>query len=136
MIHNNRWLYQYQLLPFIQIHNRKAVDNCIAEDIPEQFIRKNQAEVISVSIFEYDEKLHMRLERQDAKEEGRRKGRMEGRINLIRTMASNGYSAENISALFKGDQKLVHDILSLSEAHPDATDEIIYELWAAANATQ
>jgi hypothetical protein len=136
MIHNNRWLYQYQLLPFIQIHNRKAVDNCIAEDILEQFIRKNQAEVISVSIFEYDKELHMRLERQDAKEEGRMESEYLTLIRQTRKMTANGRTAEEIAKLLDADLDLIQHILALIKTHPDATNEMIYELWSAANATQ
>ena len=33
---------------------QKAVDECIQEGILEEFLRKNRAEVIAVSIFEYD----------------------------------------------------------------------------------
>ena len=33
---------------------QKAVDECIQEEILEEFLRKNRAEVIAVSIFEYD----------------------------------------------------------------------------------
>ena len=33
---------------------KKAVDECIQEEILEEFLRKNRAEVIAVSIFEYD----------------------------------------------------------------------------------
>ena len=33
---------------------QKAVDECIQEEILEEFLRKNRAEDIAVSIFEYD----------------------------------------------------------------------------------
>ena len=35
---------------------KKAVDECIQEEILEEILRKNRAEVIAVSIFEYDKK--------------------------------------------------------------------------------
>ncbi len=38
----------------------KAVNECIAEGVLEDFLRKNKAEVIQMSIFEYDEELHKR----------------------------------------------------------------------------
>lgn len=38
----------------------RAVDECIKERILEDFLRKNRAEAIKMSIYEYDEELHMR----------------------------------------------------------------------------
>ena len=38
----------------------KAIDECIKKGILAEFLRKNRAEVLRVSIFEYDEEEHMR----------------------------------------------------------------------------
>lgn len=43
-----------------------AVDECIAEGVLEEFLRKNRSEVIKVSIFEYNEERHMQQERKEA----------------------------------------------------------------------
>ena len=56
-----------------------AVDECITEGILADFLRKNKAEVIKMSIYEYDEKLHERTLREEGREEGRKEGRKEGR---------------------------------------------------------
>lgn len=56
-----------------------AVDECIAEGILPDFLLKNKAEVISMSIFEYDEKLHERTMMEIGREEGISIGRSEGR---------------------------------------------------------
>ena len=45
----------------------KAIDECIKKGILAEFLRKNRAEVLRVSIFEYDEEEHMRQERKDLK---------------------------------------------------------------------
>ena len=37
---------------------KKAVDDCIKNDILKDFLLANKAEVVSMSIFEYDEELH------------------------------------------------------------------------------
>ena len=37
---------------------KKAVDDCIENDILKDFLLANKAEVVSMSIFEYDEELH------------------------------------------------------------------------------
>lgn len=48
----------------------KAVDECIKEGILADFLKKNKSEVISMSIFEYDEKLHEETMRKIGKKEG------------------------------------------------------------------
>ena len=48
----------------------KAVDECIKEGILADFLKKNKSEVISMSIFEYDEKLHEETMRKIGKGEG------------------------------------------------------------------
>lgn len=48
----------------------KAVNYCIMNGILSDFLSKNRAEAIAVSIFEYDEEKHMRNEREEGREEG------------------------------------------------------------------
>lgn len=50
----------------------KAIRECIDRDILAEFLRCNRAEVLKMSIYEYDEEKHMQQERTDAKEEGAR----------------------------------------------------------------
>ena len=50
----------------------KAINECIQEGILKDFLEANRAEAIKVSIYEYNEQEHMRMEREDAFEEGRR----------------------------------------------------------------
>ena len=51
----------------------KAVDECIAEGILSEFLRKNKAEAIKVSIYEYDEELHFKTLYEEGREEGERR---------------------------------------------------------------
>lgn len=71
MIERSPTLYQYvkfvdtvrkyqQEMPFPEAVE-KAIDECIKKGILAEFLRKNRAEVLRVSIFEYDEE-HMRQE--------------------------------------------------------------------------
>ena len=53
----------------------KAVDECIAEGILSEFLRKNRAEAIKVSIYEYDEELHFKTLFEEGVEKGRELGR-------------------------------------------------------------
>ena len=57
----------------------QAVDACIREGILEEFLRTQRAEVITMSIFEYDQEKHMRFVKEEGFEEGYEKGRTEGR---------------------------------------------------------
>ena len=73
-------LYQYvkfvdivrkyqQEMPFPEAVE-KAIDEWIKKGILAEFLRKNRAEVLRVSIFEYDEEEHMRQEREESRQEG------------------------------------------------------------------
>lgn len=47
-----------------------AVNDCIKENILAEFLKKNKAEVVSMSLFEYDEKKHERTMMEIGREEG------------------------------------------------------------------
>lgn len=49
----------------------RAITECIREGILSDFLSKNRAEAKKVSIYEYDAEKHIRMERAEAKEEGR-----------------------------------------------------------------
>ena len=53
----------------------EAVDECIAENVLSDFLKNHREEVITVSIYEYDEEGHLEI----VKEEGRQLGIAEGR---------------------------------------------------------
>ena len=61
-----------------------AVDYCIAEGILTDFLRKNRAEVIMLSIFEYDEEAHHRLLYEEGVEDGMEQG--ENRVNRLNSI--------------------------------------------------
>ena len=46
----------------------RAVRECIAEGILKDFLMKNRAEAIEMSIFEYDEEKHMRQVREEGEQ--------------------------------------------------------------------
>ena len=52
----------------------KAINECIQEGILKDFLEANRAEAMKVSIYEYNEQEHMRMEREDAFEDGRKVG--------------------------------------------------------------
>ena len=60
----------------------RAISECIREGILKDFLEANRAEAIKVSIYEYNEQEHIRMEREDAFGDGRKVGREEG-LSLI-----------------------------------------------------
>ena len=56
----------------------KAINECIQEGILKDFLEANRSEAIKVSIYEYNEQEHIRMEREDAFEDGRKLGLDEG----------------------------------------------------------
>ena len=60
-----------------------AVDECIKNGILEDFLRKNKAEVVAMSIFEYDEEAVMALIRSDEREDGRNEGLLQARQESV-----------------------------------------------------
>lgn len=58
---------------------QRAVDECIKDGILADFLRKNKAEVIAMSIFEYDEKEVLDYLREEERAIGRIEGKEEGR---------------------------------------------------------
>ena len=57
----------------------RAVTECIREGILAEFLEKNRAEVVKMSIYEYDEEKHMQQEREEWEEIGWKKGEETGR---------------------------------------------------------
>ncbi len=66
-----------------------AVGYCIKNEILSDFLTKNRAEVIAMSIFEYDEEKHMKSEREEWREIGRTEGRIEGRTEGLQIGLDN-----------------------------------------------
>ena len=64
----------------------QAVDTCIRNGILEDFLRKNRAEAIEMSIFEYDEEKHLTSEREIWRQEGILEGRQEGESRLAKLL--------------------------------------------------
>lgn len=81
-----------------------AVDECIKENILADFLRKNRAEVISMSIFEYDkeeeEKKLRKAEYEAGVEAGEKSGIQKGVLNTARHLLElNKLSLEEISSV-------------------------------------
>lgn len=71
----------------------KAVDDCIRNGILSDFLSKNRAEAIAVSIFEYDEEKHMKSEREEWREIGHKEGR-DALTQILRSLIEAGETEE------------------------------------------
>lgn len=85
---------KYQKEPGIPLNEAvdRSVNECIREGILADFFQKNRAEVIQMSIFEYDEEAHMRLIREEGREKGREEGRERTMIIVNRLLSDNRMS--------------------------------------------
>ena len=82
----------------------RAVDECIKENILADFLRKNRAEAIHMSIFEYDEERELALLRKDeynaGMEAGKEAGIRENTESIVLRMLSSGtYPLEEIAQI-------------------------------------
>lgn len=66
----------------------KAVDDCIREHILEDFLREQRAEVIAMSIYEYDQEMHMQVVKEESWEDGLAVGQNK-MLLLIQHMKAN-----------------------------------------------
>lgn len=68
-----------------------SIQTCIDEDILAEFLRKNRAEVLKVSIYEYNEALHIQQERETARE-----GWSAARVAARRTFRADREDSEKV----------------------------------------
>ena len=101
---------------------KKAVDYCIMKGILADFLTKNRAEAIEMSIFEFDEEKYIKAEREYAYERGREEGREEGLNRLAETLVSN---VESVMKNFDTNQKKACEVLEISvEEYENAKERI------------
>lgn len=81
----------------------RTITECIEEDILAEFLKKNRAEAMEVSIFEYNEELHLANLRREGYEEGLADGMERG--------ISRGISQGITQGITQGVQDLLLEIL-------------------------
>ena len=106
---------------------KKAVDECIQEEILEEFLRKNRAEVIAVSIFEYDkeeeERKLRKAEFEAGEQSGIQKGIQEGiqegkelkTKEIVNLLIKDGMGIEKIADLLKISKEHVLELAGRSK---------------------
>lgn len=106
---------------------KKAVDECIQEEILEEFLRKNRAEVIAVSIFEYDkeeeERKLRKAEFEAGEQSGIQKGIQEGKElktkEIVNSLLQDGMGIEKIAELLKISREHVLELAGMKMSKYD-----------------
>lgn len=93
----------------------QAVDYCIRNDILAEFLSKNRAEAVAVSIFEYNEEQHLKSER----EEWLEKGIEQGIKSLIETSMELGSTK----------QETVERVMKKLQVSREKAEESIEKYW-------
>ena len=89
---------------------KKAVDHCIKTGILSEFLKKNRAEVIMLSIFEYDEEAHHKLLYEEGMEAGMERGLDQKTRTIVRNMLARGMSDEDIMTIAECGQELINQV--------------------------
>ena len=88
----------------------RAITECIREGILKEFLEKNRAEVKKMSIYEYDQEKHIRMERQEAWEDGVLRGAEQQLSKIIKNMMKKGRSIAQIAEELGEDEDRVREL--------------------------
>ena len=121
--HYTQRVRQYaESMPLDQAVER-AVEECIREGILADFLRKNKAEVIHMSIYEYDAERHIRQEKEESWEEGREAGFRDGKEagsqdllrQLIQRKLGKGKSTAEIAEDLEQEETVIQELIQSLE---------------------
>ena len=98
----------------------KAITECIQEGILVKFLSEHRTEAKKVSIYEYDQEKHLRMERRDAKAEGFVEGKTEGIAEgrnklleeLVKKKLQKNKSPEIIADELEEDISVIQNIIT------------------------
>ena len=97
----------------------KAINKCIENGILADFLKDNKAEVLKMSIYEYDEAKHIQLERKESREEGQQEERQNSIKNLI----------EVCQDLNASEDDTVHRIMQIYTLSKNDAKKYITQYW-------
>ena len=89
----------------------KAITECIQEGFLVKFLSEHRAEAKKVSIYEYDQEKHLRMERRDAKAEGIAEGRNELLEELVKKKLQKNKSPEIIAEELEENISVIENII-------------------------
>ena len=90
----------------------RAINECIREGVLEEFLKKHRAEAKEMSIFEYDQEKHMRMEREEAWKDGHAAGMEEGIRETAKNLSKLGFPVETIASAVKASVEEVQEWIS------------------------
>ena len=93
---------------------QRAVAECIRENILVDFLRKNQAEVIAMSIFEYDKEEEEKKLRKAEYEAGVEHGIEQSLVSLVIKKMKKGKSVEEIADMLEETPEKIQNIYELA----------------------
>ena len=93
----------------------KAITECIQEGFLVKFLSEHRAEAKKVSIYEYDQEKHLRMERRDAKAGGKAEGIAVGRNELLEELVKKklqkNKSPEIIAEELEEDISVIENVI-------------------------
>ena len=89
----------------------RAIEECIQEGILKEFLEKNRAEAKNMSIFEYDQERHIKQEREEAWEEGRKAGKRDMLWKLAEKKLKKGKTITEIAEELEESEETIKEIL-------------------------
>ena len=107
----------------------KAVDDCIRDDILKEFLLQNKAEVVKMTIFEYDEEQHKQTIHDEGYEEGYGSGELSKLVSQICRKLKKGKEPETIAEELEEDLETVQHICEIAKGYVPEYDvaEIVKE---------
>lgn len=87
-----------------------TIEECIKEGILKDFLTKHRAEVKTVSIFEYDQEKHLRMEREQAWEDGIIEGEKRIKRDLIKKKLAKGKSIAQIADELEEEEAVIREL--------------------------
>lgn len=108
----------------------RAVNECIQGGILKEFLQKNRAEVMEMSLFDYDEEGVMKLIREEEYEFGLEDGKSLGKAESVLTLLGElGEIPESIALQIKGENR--EEVLTkwlMAAARAETVDEFIEKM--------
>jgi len=103
----------------------QAVDICIEKNVLREFLLEQKAEVIAMSIYEYNEEYVRKVLMEDGEERGYTRGRAEGRAEIVKTVRRMKDRELDIAAmadLTGQEESYITEVLELLQAYPKESD--------------
>lgn len=103
----------------IELAVEHAITECIKEGILAEFLSRQRAEAKSVSIYEYDEEKHLRMEREENYEKGYKLGEEAGYklgaqqkvMNQVKKKLARGASVDEIASALEEEPETIKEIM-------------------------